>query len=372
MFPLEINNVLFGLSDFLRTEYINGVPNSANEILNHLQNARTLKVEQEFYPSLGTHTLIASKHRLAGPGQWFYALCSHSSGAFYGRIISYNPSTGSLTFKLEVLSIPLKGMSWTFTVGSRVDFPDYTNSLANQLTTQTTQEGVRQYFEFHNLISPYILFEDFQDPVQVISGISQILKSGLYSYCSSAGAVSISGGRANCTITSADDAAGVAISDAPFFSIATQNRIYFEGQLTTPTTLSSAGAIYKLHIGLKGLSSTFAAPFATTGIGFTYTHSDNSGQWTTATSKHGGGTTVVNSSIAVVANTSYKFKIVMTPSTITFYINGTSIGTCTTNIPDSSQLNNLMHPYILITSGNPSAASKTMSCDYLYLEVYGD
>lgn len=108
-----------------------------------------------------------------------------------------------------------------------------------------------------------------------------------------------------------------------------------EWEIISPSVLSSGAAdTYTLYIGLANGDATCAAP--TDGVYFSYTHSVSSGAWIGMTTASSVTTSVVGS--VMVVSTNYKLKAVINAAgnSVEFFINGTSIGTSTTNIPTAA------------------------------------
>lgn len=105
-------------------------------------------------------------------------------------------------------------------------------------------------------------------------------------------------------------------------------------------TLSVGGNRYVTSLGLSdGAYSSYAL---SNGVYFTYSDNVNAGKWVincTSSST----TTSVNTSVA--ANTNFvNLGFIVNPaaSSVTFYIDGVSVGTITTNIPTSTAINPIM------------------------------
>lgn len=100
--------------------------------------------------------------------------------------------------------------------------------------------------------------------------------------------------------------------------------------------LSTAGQrfIARYGIGVSGLISDVA-----NGVYFRYSDSENSGRWV-AVSRSGGVESVINSSVAVAALTPAHLQFIVNSAgtSIEFFINGSSIGTIATNIPNASNM----------------------------------
>jgi len=113
-------------------------------------------------------------------------------------------------------------------------------------------------------------------------------------------------------------------------------QIVFEAWVRLPT-LSDATDTYKVWLGLTNVG------FAVTGvptdaIALTYTHSANSGKWQGTCIEDSATTTADDAGTAVAAATWYRvgFVVNAAATSVSFYVNGTEIGTaCATNVPDA-------------------------------------
>lgn len=107
-----------------------------------------------------------------------------------------------------------------------------------------------------------------------------------------------------------------------------------------------------------GFGDGFNNTAFTDGIYFRYTNAENSGQWRGVT-ESGGTQTFVDSSVAVTAGQWYHFSIVINAdaTSVEFFIDGTSIGTSSTNIPTSAGL-------IFAITETVGTAARSIQTDY--------
>lgn len=363
MFPLQINGVEYGLSNFLGTHYQEGVPDSSNSVIEHLKNIRVLQCSSKFYPSLGTHSLMCSKNKLVSPGETFFAKTESGSNSFYGIVYGYNPFTGELVFNVFAIYDMAPSSRWLFCVGIRVDSVNYTNSIANRLTGGTSHQEVAQALRFHNHRDPYILFEDMGHPYYT----GTVGNGGLEA--SGEGAVNFYGGSVNLTIGADSERASLYYGNKGFVTLLSYGRnTLFECGITMPSALSDGTTSYTVFVGMKGEGSGDTSPFFIGGMGFSYTHSANSGNWQ-GFSANNGTLSTVNGSSGPSANTYYRLRIDVVGSTVTFYVNGVSIGTSST-LP-TANVNNLMRPCATLLGGLAVAGARTLNVDYFYLEAQG-
>jgi hypothetical protein len=124
------------------------------------------------------------------------------------------------------------------------------------------------------------------------------------------------------------------------------------------TNLSDGVNTYKAYAGL--LSSPSAAP--TSGIWFSYTHSEDGGSWRCSTGD--GATTNTDSGIDVVAATWYRLTAIMSQNgaTVKFYIDGVLVATHTNNVPTTHQIYQAVR--IVKSAGT---TSRSLICDAFYL-----
>ena len=361
----NVNNYSYSLSSFMGSNYLAAVPSSAQDIVSHTDNPLTATYAGEFYPSVATHILKVSKNKLIGEGQQFSASEAGSLVAFSGIVLSYNPVTGELIFKVDYTSNQRRATNWVFYFGLKVKTYSYASSLANGLTGATGFIDLKEKLELHNIKSPWIIFEDFgaAPGFDFQSSMNGITWTG-------EGDAGISGGNLTLTADSASSLVCAYLGQSGFFTIATvKPSCRYEALITTPSALSSAFKRYTIAVGLKGQGSTDANPFTVGGMGFTYTYSANAGAWVGVCSNNGVSTTI-NSAVTVTASTTYRLTILVASGTASFYINGALIGT-STNVPVANS-NNLMLPLVGVMTTSPWTGSASLVADYIYLEIYGD
>jgi Concanavalin A-like lectin/glucanases superfamily len=111
-----------------------------------------------------------------------------------------------------------------------------------------------------------------------------------------------------------------------------------------------------------GFIDTMTNALPNNGVFFEYTNTLNSGQWVGIT-RASSTSNPVNSSIAVVANTWYKLRAVINSAgtSVSFYVNGTLIGTSTTYIPTTT-----LGLACLVYKTSSSSASRSVNWDYAY------
>jgi hypothetical protein len=108
--------------------------------------------------------------------------------------------------------------------------------------------------------------------------------------------------------------------------------------------LSNGTDTYTLVVGLN---DNLAGAIGTDVVAFRYTHSENSGNWTCVTRNNSTETTL-DSGVAAVAGGStgvavatnwvnLRFIVNAAATSVTYYVNGTSVGSIATNIPAARQ-----------------------------------
>ena len=151
-----------------------------------------------------------------------------------------------------------------------------------------------------------------------------------------------------------------------------------DGTTLTSLRLGGGAFVYETRIRIPTLSdgtNTFTAStgiannapaFATSDVCFKYTHGTNSGHWTLET-KNNSVATTADSGIAVVAGTWYRLRaeINAAGTSITYYINGSSVGTITTNIPTASGRELCAAMDITKSAGS---TARTLLVDYVYMK----
>lgn len=114
-----------------------------------------------------------------------------------------------------------------------------------------------------------------------------------------------------------------------------------------------------------GFGDAFNSSFHDNGIYLYYRDNVNTGQWVGRT-ENSGAVTDVNSGVTVGAGTWYQLAIEINAgaTSVEFFVNGTSIGTSTTNIPSAASLHFGMDEQV-------GSTARTMQVDYcrMYQQV---
>ena len=125
-------------------------------------------------------------------------------------------------------------------------------------------------------------------------------------------------------------------------------------------TIPSASQDFKIEIGF---GNSFSSGDSTNFVGFAFNRGLSTTNWFAVTGTSGTYTTL-NSSTTMLANTWYTLRAVInaTKTSIEFFINESSIGTITTNIPSSQ-----IAPILKITQVS-GASERQMDVDYYELQ----
>lgn len=138
-----------------------------------------------------------------------------------------------------------------------------------------------------------------------------------------------------CAFFAAQSTIQNAIMKGAFASINIANGTTInQNSVNIPTLSVAAADAFKCYFGIALVAVDF--PDASgSGIWFSYTDADSSGNWQCNTCDFGGVTTL-DSSVAVVAGTWYDLSFKCTgTSSVEFFINGVSVGTISTALPAS-------------------------------------
>lgn len=132
------------------------------------------------------------------------------------------------------------------------------------------------------------------------------------------------------------------------------------------SAVSDATNTYAFRFGLNDVASGVAG--TTNFVGFEYAYGSSSQKWRGLTKQTSGTTTVVGALVA--ATTVYHLGVDIEPdaSAVRFFVNGTLIGTSTTNIPASTQNLGLVISMVK-TAG---ATGQTAYVDYIkFVKEFG-
>lgn len=140
---------------------------------------------------------------------------------------------------------------------------------------------------------------------------------------------------------------------------------HFDGMVRI-TTLSTAAQTYVYRIGF--IDSATGEPVD--GVYFRYTHGTNSGQWQLVC-RSNNTETATNSTSAPAIATWYRLTIAVNPAgtSAEFFVNGTSIGTCASNLPTGAGRGTGFGSNIIKTNGN---TARTIDLDYLEIASYAN
>lgn len=119
-----------------------------------------------------------------------------------------------------------------------------------------------------------------------------------------------------------------------------------------------------------GIGDSFNGTDHSNGVYFEYNHGTNSGNWVGKTAKAGSRTSV-SSAVAVAATTWVDLKFVVNAgaTSVEFFVDGVSIGTSATNIPNTSS--NLCAPsFIQNRTAVAASAARYLVMDYI--EIFQD
>jgi len=133
-------------------------------------------------------------------------------------------------------------------------------------------------------------------------------------------------------------------------------QLVFECRVKIPT-LSDGTDTFAINVGMISGFSNIATADSTY---FSYTHSASSGHWEGKTD-NGGSITTVDTGITVAINTYYNLKLVVnaTNTLVTFYVNGTSVGTSNSNLSTAGNF-----PVLMIKK-SAGTGDRFMYADYL-------
>jgi hypothetical protein len=114
-----------------------------------------------------------------------------------------------------------------------------------------------------------------------------------------------------------------------------------------------------------GMSDTFNLNDPANGVYFRYTDNVNSGKWQICTAA---GSTLTATNTTVVADTNYHnfgFIINAAASSISYTIDGVSVGTVTTNIPT----NPITASVVLVNTGTYTSGNQSIDVDLFYMTL---
>lgn len=155
--------------------------------------------------------------------------------------------------------------------------------------------------------------------------------------------------------------AGVLTSANTVLLSSSTGTCYFRTDIRIPS-LSDDTNTFVIRAGIATDNSGDSANY----VFFRYTHNVNAGNWQGCTRQASGTEATVDTGVPVVANTWVALQWIYDSSvpSVTFLVNGVSVGTITTAIPNSAGQTMQGNIYILKTTGG---TSRTLEIDYAYL-----
>lgn len=128
-------------------------------------------------------------------------------------------------------------------------------------------------------------------------------------------------------------------------------------------TLSDGTDTYRFRIGFSDQVASGATGFYEASLGY---HSPTSANWILQTARNNSHTDNISSTPVTTGWNKGKVVINADASLITYYINGISIGTVSTNIPDQGSTSNIGFVASIIKSAGTTA--RTVDIDYIKLK----
>lgn len=126
------------------------------------------------------------------------------------------------------------------------------------------------------------------------------------------------------------------------------------------TTLSDVTDTYTMRVGL---SDNTSGDDGTDAVLFRYTHGTHSGNWDLVTRASSSETSTDSSTAVTTDWTSLAILVNAAGTLVTYYVDGSSVGTSSTNIPTST-----LGPYVAIKK-SAGTTERNMFCDYINLNM---
>ena len=355
---MQVNGNTYTEDDLVGKKYKNTFPDLCRDVYQSLFLTQVALCKQTFTAALGVFTFTVESNKAFHSWVKFAAFQSQPSSADYsgyisnppvfcGTVISYDKGTGSL--KVLVDHLFSYGTFGTLYFATAItSTKPVTNSVPNKLTgntyisatNQTLRKGTFGVSRIRNGLGV------MGDPANLV------LPPPYYASLSGTGAVfnyykdvyaPTTINPSSISLLCGTGRAAIYLGRKPWIKY----NAYLWGtfRFRSAAALSDGTNNYKITLGFRGHGSTEAAPLGHSGMGITYNHAENSGNWVARTGNNG-TTYSSNSAIAFAINTEYEIKVRVEASQVKFYVNGSSIGPLTA--PATINVNNFLHPFIMI------------------------
>lgn len=129
----------------------------------------------------------------------------------------------------------------------------------------------------------------------------------------------------------------------------------------TGSALSDGTETYQVSAGFT--DGAGAATLGIDAVAFRYTHSENAGNWVAYT-RSNSVESVINTAVAVATSTIYELlaKVNAAGTSVEFFINGTSVGTISTNIPTTANRQTAVGANLVKSLGTTSRGFELERC----------
>lgn len=359
MSTMQVNGNTYTEDDLAGKKYKNTFPDLCRDVYQSLFLTQVALCKQVFTLSLGVFTFTVESNKAFYISMKFAAFqalptSSDYSGyisnppVFCGTVISYDKGTGSLKVKIDHLFThgTLSTLYFATTITST---KPVSNTLANKLTStngidlsnQIRRRGTFGISSIRNglgVMADPVNFPPLPPPYYAsLSGTGTV--SNYYKDVYAPTTINPS----SISLLCGTGRAAIYLGRKPWIKY----NAYLWGtfRFRSAAALSDGTNNYKITLGFRGHGSTEAAPLGHSGMGVTYNHAENSGNWVARTGNNG-TTYSSNSAIAFAINTEYEIKVRVESNQVKFYVNGSSIGPLTA--PTTANVNNFLHPFIMI------------------------
>lgn len=389
-FPLNIAGQLFSNSTLGGKGYVRAFPDLLRAVtlhrkLNSAFVSRT-RLNSRWYPRPTLYSFQVEAGKLWAPGTFLYGQGENEYGVsndskVWGTVSSYNYLTGALVFEVTGYEGSFDIGTLYLTSGAQFDLPTDTSPLgfseggtgastvAAALAALDIGEPVTQLSE---------VFDDFMSHLNSNSGVvpypwivQRQVGTGVFSNWPGAApgqptnALDWVARSGFLQLQVTDSADSVGLTRGVGGCHMAGGALVFETAVYIPT-VSDGTNTFKVYIGLRGQASSDSDPFSYSGVGFTYTHGENSGNWTI---RHGtgGSMTSVNSGIAVSAGTWYRLALTWNGTNCVPSINGSALSAISAASLPQSGSSNTLAPSIALTKTLGSATRRAV-VDYVFLQ----
>lgn len=376
--PLDLGDKNYGAATLEGRNYVSTYPDLLSDWVDTSQDRYTGYSGTVFQPTLGFTSMQVSRYRRWMPGMrlFFSDATGQTTTQFTMTVSYYSQSAGYLKGYIDASNNGPIPRRWKIT--SRLLRVGYSGQ--NQVPLANGGLGSGNMFTKRNTMNAPTLsamgeiFEDFNR----YGGASPMTFNNTPYSTYRAGSLSNNGHYMNVAFptvrnntsgiilartSSAGDRIGLFHNVASPYWLNASNEAEWQARIYIPT-LSNGTNRYTLRIGMAATGSNWTTnPLSYGGFGFVYSDNINTGRWQPTYGQSGSISTIA--SATAVTTGWHTLRMTYSGGLLSFFANGVSLGTTSSNLPISNVLN-LCSPFMFTVRDLGSITNSDWWCDYYW------